>query len=131
EEQSGRRWIYAPSTFRDNPHLDQAQYQAQLRAACPTDPELLRAWLDGDWAVARGAFFAGVLEESRNAFGPWTPESFNNLQAGPSERLRPWQQRQLAKQRQGADTWQLSLAHDFGSAAPSVTYVVARSPGAT
>ena len=104
EEQSGRLWIYVPSTYKDNPYIDQAQYEAQLRASCPTDPELLRAWLEGDWAIARGAYFGSVIEESRVAADPW--ESIP----------RGW------------ETW---LAHDYGSSAPSVTYVCAKSPGAT
>jgi hypothetical protein len=55
EPTSGRRWVCAPSTFRENPFIDQEAYRAQLEASCPHDPELLRAWLDGDWTVARGA----------------------------------------------------------------------------
>jgi len=65
---------------------------------------LLRAWVKGDWAVARGAYFAAVLDENRNAVDPW--------QAIPGG-------------------WETHLAHDFGSSAPSVTYVVAKSPGDT
>ena len=42
------------------------QYRKQLEASCPSDPELLRAWLEGDWAVARGAYFAcGARRESQ------------------------------------------------------------------
>jgi len=104
EERSKRQWVYAPSTFDGNQFIDGDQYRDQLESACPTDPELLRAWLTGDWAVNRGAYFAMVLDESRNAVEPW--------QEIPEE----W------------DTW---LAHDFGSAAPSVTYVFAQSPGDT
>ena len=46
----------------------------------------------------RGAYFAAVLEESRNAFDPF--------EKVPITYGAPWQ------------TW---LAHDYGSAAPSVT----------
>lgn len=102
EPASKRTWVYAPSTFDGNPFIDREQYRDQLESACPTDPELLRAWLTGDWAVNRGAYFASVLDEARNAVDPWT------------EIPDDW------------DTW---LAHDFGSAAPSVTYICARSPG--
>jgi hypothetical protein len=102
EEASGRQWVYAPSTFRENDFIDREQYLAQLEAACPDDAELLRAWTDGDWAVNRGAYFAAVLEESRVALDPWE-----------------WI----------PDGWATYLAHDFGSSAPSVTYVVAVSPG--
>jgi hypothetical protein len=102
EEKSGRTWVYAPSTYRDNPFIDHKEYKAQLTASCPYDPELLRAWLDGDWTVLRGAFFGPVLSESRNAADPW-----DYIPRG----------------------WDFFLAHDYGSSAPSVTYVVAESPG--
>lgn len=107
EEKSKRQWVYAPSTFDGNQFIDREQYRGQLESACPDDPELLRAWVEGDWAVSRGAYFAAVLDESRNAFDPWT--------AVPKHYGERW------------PTW---LAHDFGSAAPSVTYLIARSPGA-
>lgn len=102
EEKSKRNWIYAPSTFDGNQFIDRDQYRDQLESACPSDPELLRAWLYGDWAVNRGAYFAAVLDESRNAVAPWKTIPY------------------------GWDTW---LAHDFGSAAPSVTYIMCKSPG--
>lgn len=107
EEKSKRQWVYAPSTFDGNRFIDREQYRGQLESACPDDPELLRAWVEGDWAVNRGAYFAAVLEESRNAFDPFTEV--------PTTHGEKWA------------TW---LAHDYGSAAPSVTYVVAKSPGA-
>jgi hypothetical protein len=107
ESSSGRTFLYAPSTFLDNPFIDQSEYRRQLGASCPADPELLRAWLEGDWTVARGAYFAAVLEENRNAVERW-PE--------------------VPKHR--GDKWGTYLCHDFGSSAPSVTYIVARSPGA-
>lgn len=102
EEKSGRTFVSAPSTFLDNPFIDRDEYRRQLGASCPSDPELLRAWLEGDWTVARGAYFAAVLEESRNAVARWD--------AVPA-------------------AWQTYLAHDFGSSAPSVTYLIAQSPG--
>jgi hypothetical protein len=104
EPKSGRMFVSCPSTFLDNPYIDQAEYRRQLGASCPSDPELLRAWLEGDWTVARGAYFAAVLDESRNAVGRWA-----SVPKG----------------------WRTYLAHDFGSSAPSVTYLVAKSPGAT
>ena len=106
EEKSKKKWVYAPSTFLDNPFIDQDEYQRQLEASCPTDPELLRAWVEGDWTVARGAYFSSVISEDRNAVSPWP---------GPPEKM--------------FDEWDLYLGHDYGSSAPSVTYVVAWSPG--
>lgn len=102
EDASKRTWIYAPSTFSENQFIDREQYKDQLTSACPSDPELLRAWLTGDWAVNRGAFFATVIDEDRNAIDPW---------------------------KQIPEGWDFYLTHDFGSSAPSVTYVTAQSPG--
>lgn len=102
EEKSKRVWVYCPSTFEQNQFIDREQYRDQLTSACPSDPELLRAWLTGDWSVSRGAYFANVLDESRNAVNPW---------------------------KQIPEGWNWWLAHDFGSSAPSVTYVMAQSPG--
>ena len=104
EPRSKRTWVYAPSTFDMNRFIDRAGYRDQLESACHDDPELLRAWTTGDWAVSRGAYFAPVCDEHRNAVEPWD------------------------KIPHGWRTW---LAHDFGSSAPSVTYIVALSPGAT
>lgn len=102
ETKSKRQWIYCPSTYTGNRFIDREQYRDQLESACPDDPELLRAWLEGDWAVNRGAYFASVLDEGRNAVATWTeiPED-----------------------------WEVYLTHDFGSSAPSATYICAVSPG--
>jgi hypothetical protein len=102
EEKSKRDWIYAPSVFTENEFLDRESYREQLEAACADDDELLRAWATGDWSVVRGAFFASCLSEDRNAIDPW---------------------------RSIPEDWGTFIAHDFGSAAPSVTYICARSPG--
>ncbi|MEN3971589.1 phage terminase large subunit [Sphingomicrobium sp. XHP0235] len=98
-----RPCVHAPSTYLDNPHLDGDDYRRQLQAACAGDAELFRAWTEGDWSVARGAFFAGCLSPERNAVDPW-------------DAVPPG--------------WEAFLAHDFGTASPSATYVIARSPGA-
>lgn len=102
EEKSKRTFVHAPSTFAGNQFIDREQYDQQLESSCPGDPELLRSWREGDWAIARGAYFASVLDEGRNAVDPW--------QAVPRG-------------------WTTYLAHDFGSSAPSATYIVALSPG--
>lgn len=101
EEKSRRPWVYAPSTYAGNRFIDREQYGEQLRSSCPDDAELLKAWIDGDWAIARGAYFANVLDEARNAVDPW-----QSIPRG----------------------WSTYLTHDFGSSAPSVTYIVAKSP---
>lgn len=106
EMKSKRQWVYCPSTFAGNQFIDREQYSDQLQSSCPDDPELLRAWVHGDWAVNRGAYFASVLDESRNAVDPWTaiPETYGRK-------------------------WETYLSHDFGSSAPSATYIIAKSPG--
>jgi hypothetical protein len=102
EEKSKRMFVYAPSTFAGNQFIDREQYDEQLVSSCPGDPELLRSWREGDWTIARGAYFASVLDEARNAVDPW-----QTIPRG----------------------WETYLAHDFGSSAPSATYIVAKSPG--
>lgn len=105
EPASGRTFVHCPSTFLDNPFIDQEEYRRQLGASCPSDPELLKAWLEGDWTTAvRGAFFGAVLDQSRNLVERWP--------GIPKD-------------------WDCYLAHDFGVSAPSVTYLMAKSPGAT
>ena len=113
ESNSGRQWVYAPSRFTDNPFIDQDEYKQQLQASCPSDPELLRAWIDGDWTVARGAYFASVIDEQRNAIEPWKQLPVLPLKWGDTKRKK----------------WEHWLAHDYGSSAPSATYIMARSPG--
>ena len=58
----GETWVNAPSTFSDNPHLDGEAYGRRLRAATAGDAELLRAWIEGDWNIARGAMFGDVWD---------------------------------------------------------------------
>lgn len=54
DEASGLDRIYIPSRVADNTYLGDA-YVAQLKAA--GSPQLVRAWLEGDWSVIAGAFF--------------------------------------------------------------------------
>src|SRR5690554_327498 len=109
---TGFDFVTIPSTYKDNEFIDHDTYAKNLMASCATDPELGRAWLEGDWSVLRGAYFASVLDESRNMIEPWP--------CLPMMGTR-WQT---------VDKWTFYLAHDFGVAAPSVTYLFAKSPGA-
>lgn len=122
EPATGSQWVYAPSTYRDNPFIDQNEYRKQLEASCPTDPELLQAWLDGNWAIARGAFFGAVLDEATNAIDPWQlplKRRSNRTHVGHGIYLQACE-----------DEWRFFLAHDFGVSAPSYTGILAESPGA-
>ena len=61
--------IFIPSTLDDNTALqNKAQYIAQLHQV--GSPELVRAWLEGDWDIAAGAFFEGVWDASRHIINP-------------------------------------------------------------
>ena len=123
EPVTGSAWVSCPSTYLDNPFIDREEYRRQLEASCPTDPELLRAWLAGDWTVARGAFFGAVLDEATNVVDPW--ELPPRLRA---DRTRVGNGLYLQK---SSDPWDFFLAHDFGVSAPSYTAICAESPGAT
>lgn len=122
EPMTGRDWVYAPSTYRDNPFIDAEEYRKSLEASCPADPELLRAWLDGDWAINRGAFFGLVLSEQRNAIAPWTLP----LQLEP-EMVAIGNGLYL---KGSPDPWRFFLAFDFGVSAPAAIGIFAESPGA-
>lgn len=53
-DEAGLERVYIPSRVGDNRHLDES-YVARLRAS--GSPELVRAWLEGDFSVVSGAFF--------------------------------------------------------------------------
>lgn len=101
---NSEKWVVCPSVMTDNPHLNHVAYERQLRAACAGDEALLRAFLLGDWNVARGAFFAGVLDERVHMLS--------------SSWAHP-----VTKE------WRAFVSHDFGSSAPSVTYLCLKAPG--
>lgn len=107
-EETRRTWISCPSTYRDNPHLGD-DYLANLASSCGHDEELLKAWVTGNWDIARGSYFAAVLDSPRIKFTWPPPREWGN-----------WR----------ADGWDFWLAYDHGTAAPAVCYVVGKSPGA-
>jgi len=57
DEESGLVRTFIPAKLDDNPALlgNDPNYVNRLRAV--GSPELVRAWLDGDWTVIEGAFF--------------------------------------------------------------------------
>lgn len=69
DDETGLTRAYIPSRVADNVSLDQASYIAQLRAS--GSPELVRAWLEGDWDVIAGAFFPEFSRE-RHVVRPFT-----------------------------------------------------------
>ncbi len=118
EPATGAQFVTIASTFRDNIFIDREKYAANLRAACSNDPELAAAWLDGDWTVIRGSYFASVLDEYRNMFEPW-PHLPDSLDCPPGHF------------RIGRDPeWRIFLSHDWGMSAQSLTFLCVESPGA-
>lgn len=53
-ERIERDWVFIPSKVKDNKYLDSG-YVAGLQMV--GSPQLVKAWLEGDWNVVEGAFF--------------------------------------------------------------------------
>jgi hypothetical protein len=92
----------------DNPYLSPG-YEQQLRSACSTDPELLKAWLEGSFTSSTGAYFGAVLDAQRVACGPFEPR--------------------IPRDEYG-EAWRTWISVDHGSAAPCIAVLLAESPGA-
>ena len=58
DAESGLERVYIPARVSDNLplHGERPDYIQRLRAS--GSPELVRAWLEGDWSVVTGAFFS-------------------------------------------------------------------------
>jgi len=123
---TGFDFVSINSTYRDNQFIDRERYAKNLMASCATDPELGRAWLNGDWSVLRGAYFSTVIDEQRNMVEPWAnrPDFYEGAKLPSNTNGYRGTAGSIN------DRWRFYLAHDFGVAAPSVTYLVAQSPGA-
>lgn len=124
---SGRQAVHCPSTLVDNPVLDQAAYRRSIEASTAGDPELLKAWLHGDWHIARGAYFSDVVDERRVMIDDWPLLPPREV---PRKHLSGHEIAQLNLGLRAWPTWYYRLSHDFGVSAPAVTYLVAESPGA-
>ncbi len=112
QSDDGEMWVHAPSTLKDNPHLP-PDYENKLRAAVGRDKELLKAWIDGDWTIARGAYFAGCLDPSRQMLPITDRKAKGLIEAVP----------QLWLPRQSAETF---VSADWGQTAPAVAFACAR-----
>lgn len=107
QNENGDWWCWCPSVMSDNPHLD-PRYEQQLRSACAHDPELLKAWLEGSFVSATGAYFGAVLDVKRNACGPFPP---------------------TVPRDEDGKLWRTWISVDHGSAAPCIALLLAESPG--
>lgn len=59
----GLPWCIVKANYLVNPH-NPVNYISSLRASALGDAELLKAWEDGDWNIARGAMFQDVIDET-------------------------------------------------------------------
>jgi hypothetical protein len=104
EEESKRTVVTILSTYLDNTTLDREQYLSLLLSSTITDMELQKAYVKGDWNIARGAYFATVLDRDRSITPNW-----NAIPQG----------------------WRPFIGMDYGTAAPCAVYLAAISPGST
>ncbi len=102
EPDTERNCLTINSTYRDNPTIDQDAYVSLLRSATATDLELRKAYVDGDWNIARGAFFSSVLSKDRSMIS-----ALDRIPTG----------------------WKSLIGVDYGTAAPCSIYLAAISPG--
>jgi hypothetical protein len=129
EDEHGEAWCVAPSTLTDNEFIDQADYARKLASATSGDAELYRAWVSGDWNIARGAFFSGCLDEKRSLIPAWPHDALRGMNSESPSGVVGRHGVRLAPPL-GIDPWRFYLSMDFGSAAPCVVYLCAMSPGA-
>jgi hypothetical protein len=99
----GVEWIYCPATYRENSHLP-ATYQRDLMASAGRDRELMRAWTDGAWDVAKGSILNDVLDSSKQMFA--VDQIGFNIHDRASH---------------------LFLSGDWGISSPSVVYLASRT----
>lgn len=102
-ERDGEWFVNAPSVYLDNPHLDHEDYVRRLRSAT-SDEALFKAWAQGDWNIARGAFFADCIDQAVHQLPVAWPYPVTSH-------------------------WSPFIAMDWGSSAPSVVYVCLTAPG--
>lgn len=82
-----RDWVYIPSRVADNHYLG-ADYVANLQMV--GSPQLVRAWLDGDWSVVEGAFF-DCWSHDQHVIRPFTiPESWTRYRSCDWGSFRPF-----------------------------------------
>lgn len=70
DEETGLSRVFIPSKLSDNPKLleNDPGYVNRLKAA--GSPQLVRAWLEGDWNVIEGAFFP-EFSTARHVIAPF------------------------------------------------------------
>ena len=90
DPESGLVRIFIPAKLSDNPALLKADpnYVSRLRAS--GSPQLVRAWLEGDWDVVEGAFFP-EFQRSRHVIQPFPiPDWWTKFRAGDWGSAKPF-----------------------------------------
>ncbi len=70
ERESGLRYLFSLSTFRDNTKLADG-YEGRLRASVASDPALGAAWVDGSFDRVSGSMFGDVFDPNVHVIEPW------------------------------------------------------------
>lgn len=69
--------VFIPSKLEDNIRLMEADPRYEMRLAAINDPEMFKAWREGDWTVLAGRYFATFTEEESVVapvnLPPWLP----------------------------------------------------------
>lgn len=82
-----RDWVYIPSKVTDNQYLG-SDYVANLQMV--GSPELVRAWLEGDWNVIEGAYFP-EFNYARHVLNPHEfPDHLTRIRAADWGSYRPF-----------------------------------------
>jgi hypothetical protein len=82
--------VFIPAKLDDNPALlaSDPHYVSRLKAS--GSPELVRAWLEGDWNIIEGAFFPEFTTQ-RHVIEPFTiPEHWIRFRSGDWGSARPY-----------------------------------------
>jgi Terminase large subunit, T4likevirus-type, N-terminal len=70
-EDTGIFKVFIPAKLTDNPALLEADPGYVNRLKAVGSPQLVKAWMDGDWSIVEGAFFP-EFAESRHVIAPFT-----------------------------------------------------------
>lgn len=68
DAESGAKRVFIPSKLADNPYLG-ADYVSGLKSI--GTPEIVRAWLDGDWNIVSGAYLGSVWRTVEHVVEPF------------------------------------------------------------
>ena len=90
DPQTGLTRVFIPAKLTDNPALllNDPGYVSRLKAS--GSPELVRAWLEGDWNVIEGAFFP-EFSTSRHVLCPFVlPDNWTRFRSGDWGSAKPY-----------------------------------------